>query len=140
MTADPMHAPTHDQWDTPRARALRAAREEHGVDSPEARSAFEARIAEVMATEARGPTALWMLSFADPTRPKGSQYLGGAVVAATGPVGAVTAAHLYGCNPGGEVATVGPLPIDAIGPEWHNRLLTRAEVEAIPAPPEGVGG
>lgn len=54
MTADPI--PTHDQWDTPRAQALRAAREEHGVDSPEARAAFEARIAEMTATEAAGRT------------------------------------------------------------------------------------
>ncbi len=122
-----------------RADDLRRMREAHGPDSPEAEAAFDVRMAEVLAEEAADPEpGLWMLSFCDTTRPAGTQYLGGAVVSAAGPAMAVAAASLFGANPGGEVQMAGPLPFGCIADEYHNRLLTREEVESIPAP-EGWG-
>ena len=81
---------------------------------------------------------LWMMSFCDPDRPAGTQYLGGAVIQAPTLAAAITRSHVLKVNPGGEVATAGPLPAAWIGPEWRDRLLTREEVEAIPRP-EGLG-
>ena len=39
-------------------------------------------------------------------------------------------------NPGGEVASMGPIPPGMIGAEWRDRLLTRDEAESIPEPGE----
>jgi len=47
--------------------------------------------------------SLWWLSFADPNRPQGRQFLGAAIVRALDFVGAVSSAHALECNPGGEV-------------------------------------
>jgi hypothetical protein len=44
----------------------------------------------------------WWLSFADATRPAGSQGLGACVVEADDYLAAVIVAHAEGCNPGGE--------------------------------------
>ncbi len=46
------------------------------------------------------------LSFCDPGRPKGQQFLGATVVDADGPEGAIARARVLGVNPGGEVAIV----------------------------------
>lgn len=135
------------ELDTPRAAHLRAMRDQYGVDSPEAKEAFDARLAEVFAEEAADPQVrLWMLSFVDPSKsaPPGEQvpgeggWLGTCVVTAFGMVDAVTRAHELEINPGGEVAGYGPLPLDSIAAEWHNRLLTKDEVLSIPEP-EGWG-
>jgi hypothetical protein len=95
---------------------------------------------EAVATE----RFLWWLSFTDPDiaatiprerrRPGGRSFLGVCIVEAATAVGATLAAHAARCNPGGQVATFGPLPLDAIAPEWRNRLLTQAEADAIPEP------
>lgn len=73
------------------------------------------------------------LSFCDELRPKGSQFLGGAIVPGDDLISAVKMAHVLGCNPGGEV--VGhPIPedIDArIPDEYRARLLTRAEIDTL---------
>lgn len=45
----------------------------------------------------------WWLSFADPSRPRGMQFLGVAAVRATNLAAAVDAAWRAGCNPGGQV-------------------------------------
>lgn len=83
-----------------------------------------------------GESTLWWLSFADPDRPKGTQWLGACIV---GPVdtmrAAVILAHLHRCNPGGEVQGV-PYPIEAIRrvPEdYCNILLTRDDVDRLNA-------
>ena len=47
-------------------------------------------------------TYFW-LSFADPDKPRGKQFLGGCVIEAESFPGAITEAHRLGCNPGGEV-------------------------------------
>lgn len=137
-----------DLHDTPAAAHLRDMRETFGVDSPEANAAFDARMAEVALEELTSPeVGLWMLSFCDPAlappieeqRPGGQSWLGTCVVEAIGPMDAVTTAHALGINPGGEVSMYGPFVLDAIGPEWRDRLLTYDEVLSIPEP-EGWGG
>ncbi len=44
----------------------------------------------------------WM-SFADPDKPSGSQFLGVALVDANSLPEAMTISHMSGCNPGGEI-------------------------------------
>lgn len=83
---------------------------------------------------------LWWLSFVDPARsapleeqvPGGGGFLGVAVVEAPTFIDAVDKAHRLGINPGGEVKGVGPYQSWEIGPDWRNRLLTSAEVDAMP--------
>lgn len=87
----------------------------------------EALAAERTATE----RFLWWLSFVDPELPQGSRFLGACIVEAATPVGAVLAAHAHGCNPGGEILTAGPFPLDAYAPAWRNRLLSRDETLAL---------
>ena len=67
---------------------------------------------------------LYYLSFADPTKPKGAQWLGGAYVEAESVTHAILhEAPRHGCNPGGEVASI-EIPFDApIKPEYRHRLL-----------------
>jgi hypothetical protein len=77
---------------------------------------------------------LWWLSFADPGRPSGTQFLGVAVVQAPTFSAAIVRSHRIGANPGGEVASMGPLPPGSIAAEWHDRLLSAAEVGAMPGP------
>lgn len=74
------------------------------------------------------PLKWWWLSFADPARPKGTQFLGVMVIQAQGIGDACHKAHLVGYNPGGEV--VGrPFPDWAPEPpqQYRNRLLTKIE-------------
>lgn len=74
--------------------------------------------------------AWWWLSFCDTTRPEGSQFLGGCLVAAPTFEVAVARSHLLRINPGGEVAGLGPIPVDQI-PDHQPRhqLLSREEIE-----------
>lgn len=72
-------------------------------------------------------TWFWM-SFADPKRPKGQQFLGVAIVEADEFLHAVSISHRLGINPGGEIAGyVLPQPPPA---GMQHRLLTKAEAEA----------
>lgn len=71
---------------------------------------------------------IWWLSFADPDRPKGEQFLGVAIVRASGMGPAVTTAHVLKINPGGEVQGV-EIPKTLAPPdEWIGRLLSREEI------------
>jgi hypothetical protein len=86
-------------------------------------------MAEVAATG--GAKRWWWLSFADGNLPKGTQFLGAAVVEACGMAGAAFEAHRLGINPGGEVLGI-EIPDKGVPPESHrNRLLSREEVEAM---------
>ena len=84
-----------------------------------------------------GDDPLWWLSFCDPDAPEGSQFLGVVITQAPDLECAVTRSHVLGVNPGGEIQIAGPLPEGSIGPEWRDRLLTRAEAESVPEPMEG---
>ena len=81
-----------------------------------------------------GGAPLWWMSFCDPAAPAGSQFLGVAIVQAPDLESAVTRSHVLGVNPGGEIQIAGPIPEGWIGPEWRDRLLAKAEAEAIPEP------
>lgn len=77
---------------------------------------------------------LWWLSFCDTDRPPGTQFLGVAVVQAPTFAAAITRSHRIGVNPGGQVQAVGPLRASDVPPEWRDRLLSAADVEAMPEP------
>jgi hypothetical protein len=71
---------------------------------------------------------MW-LSFCDPEKPKGEQFLGACVVMGHNVGVASMIAHVLGCNPGGEVAGC-PIPdehIPLIRPKWLARVLTKQE-------------
>jgi len=76
-------------------------------------------------------TGLYWLSFADPRRPEGKQFLGVAIVRATQAIEAVKVSHALGINPGGEVRLhpvvyePGTLPVPE---EYIERLLDRGEI------------
>lgn len=78
----------------------------------------------------------WWLSFADPERPAGAQFLGVAIVDAEDFIGAVLSARFGGYNPGGEVAgyqyIADGLDIDPPA-EYLGRLLTKDEANAVDA-------
>lgn len=90
------------------------------------------------------PDTAFYLSFTDPEiaatipeedqRPGGPSWMGGCFVVASDMGSAIGQAHFHGCNPGGQVAGWGPLPAEAIKPEYLNRLLkTEAELELAQA-------
>lgn len=73
----------------------------------------------------------WWLSFCDSDRPKGQQFLGVAIVCAHAFTEAITAAHVLGINPGGEVQGHAIPPDKLVPSQWVERLLTRAECEEL---------
>ena len=73
------------------------------------------------------------VSFADGDLPKGSQFLGVAIVRAHNVGHAAAVCHERGCNPGGEVMAV-PVPekFGAPPPEWDHKLIAdKAEIERL---------
>lgn len=77
----------------------------------------------------------YYLSFCDPAKPTGTQFLGATVVEAGDPSDMLTKTHLNGTNPGGEVEfleldfeTVDDLPETARS--YLNRFVPREEVMA----------
>lgn len=86
-------------------------------------------------------TDLWWLSFADPTRPTGSQFLGAALVEGQSLLDAAQTAWILGCNPGGEVGGV-ELPDDlaVVVPVAALHILfneKESRIIALPVTPEG---
>jgi hypothetical protein len=79
---------------------------------------------------------LFYLSFADPEKPKGQQFLGATIVEAGTEVLAVAEAWLRGINPGGEVAIVdlhlSPDDLPSECASYLNRLVPREEIFAQP--------
>jgi hypothetical protein len=94
--------------------------------------------------EAAADDPLWWLSFVDvekaqrtPRRkrkPGGPAFLGVVITQAPNLAAAITRSHTLGVNPGGEIGIKGPIPVRYIAAEWRDRLLTKAEVDAIPEP------
>lgn len=72
----------------------------------------------------------YWLSFCDPAKPAGSQFLGVAIVEATSVRDAIKTAWAHGCNPGGEVQTVALPPIDRL-PEERARLLAETPFNTL---------
>lgn len=76
---------------------------------------------------------LWWLSFCDPKRPSGTQFLGACIVGGDNIAAAARNAHVFGCNPGGEVMGMevpGHLA-HFVDDAWKKRLLTKAECDAF---------
>lgn len=73
--------------------------------------------------------AMFWLSFADPKRPKGTQFLGAAIVEASTFDLAIREAWHRGVNPGGEVQgiAIDKADADRVPREWVNRLLNRQQ-------------
>ena len=88
---------------------------------------------ELIAQEASEPEQWWWLSFADPKLPKGTQFLGVALIRASGFVTATFYANMLNLNPGGEIQGMGIPPEIVVPEEYQERLLTRAEVETLDA-------
>lgn len=75
---------------------------------------------------------LHWLSFADPKRPSGEQFLGVAIIEAPDFLTAVLLSHSLGANPGGEVMGAAypdgfPLPPD----RYRGRLLSLDELQEL---------
>ena len=81
----------------------------------------------LLAEEQNNPPALWWLSFCDPDKAKGQQFLGVVIVEAPGFMRAHQKACELGINPGGEIQA---MPVDGVASEYHDRLLSRVELEA----------
>lgn len=90
------------------------------------REEFDWRMAQVLAQE-REP-GWWYLSFVDPDLPEGQRWLGGCFVEASGVLSAAMVASARGCNPGGEVAGLGPMDIPP-REGYAYRLLNKEELE-----------
>jgi hypothetical protein len=85
------------------------------------------RFNQMREREALGPDSCWWLSFADPDKPKGQQFLGVVIVRAPGFVSAIELANSLGLNPWGAVRGEEIDPTD-IAPEHFNRLLSQKEL------------
>jgi hypothetical protein len=80
--------------------------------------------------------ALWWLSFCDPAKPPGEQFLGVCLVEADNYPSAIRRAWREGCNPGGEINGF-DLPLDKLtnakrvilAKAPHHTLLTKAQLE-----------
>lgn len=70
------------------------------------------------------------LSFCDPDLPKGTQFLGIAIIEAPCFELAVPISHLEGCNPGGEIAgyEIGDKPVPE---KYLHRLLNKKELRKL---------
>jgi hypothetical protein len=91
---------------------------------------YEKRAVELLSAEAGETLAWWWLSFCDPEEPEGAQFLGACLVRATGFFSATLVAHRLGCNQGGQVRGMGPIPLDSqIEDGWTERLLTKDECD-----------
>lgn len=78
----------------------------------------------------REDRSLVWLSFCDPTKPEGEQFLGAAIVRAENLGDALTKSWKKGCNPGGEVAGVmiECTPEDLVEGDFE-RLIQHDEME-----------
>lgn len=75
-------------------------------------------------------TRLWWMSFCDPQKPKGKQFLGAAIVPGDDEFDMMTNSHRIGCNPGGEVKFVEIRHDLHIKQEDIGRLMNREQVES----------
>lgn len=91
------------------------------------------RRAQLLAEEAAtGVEDIWWLSFCDPGKPKGSQFLGIVVTRALGFVSALEKARELGVNPGGECRGY-VTDMKGLTEAHFDRLLSKAELDAIDA-------
>jgi hypothetical protein len=93
------------------------------------------------ATAAEATPHLHWLSFADPTAPRGSQFLGAVILRAHDFDDAIKQAWRDGINPGGEVVgtQIPPEYDDMVPASSQRRLLNREESVALMALLDGDG-
>ena len=85
---------------------------------------------ELLESEKDNPIKTWWLSFCDPDKPKGTQFLGVIIVDAKGLFHAHHQINMLGINPGGEIQCFDISKIDPpIKDRYKNRLLTKEECE-----------
>jgi hypothetical protein len=77
--------------------------------------------------------SFWWLSFCDPIRPRGRQFLGGCIVEAGDMAEAIAEAWRHGCNPGGEaVGHEVPPEFEHNIPRFGvNKLLSKEQVQLL---------
>lgn len=80
----------------------------------------------------QGATTYFWLSFCDPHKPEGSQFLGVILIKGYGFMDAVSRCNMLGINPGGEVQGY-ELPLTRVPKDEGNanRLLNKMEAEAV---------
>ena len=66
----------------------------------------------------------WHMSFVDPTRPPGHQWLGGLNTEAPTIQDAITWTHVAGLNPGGEISFMGLTSEIGLDAHYVDRLIT----------------
>jgi hypothetical protein len=75
-----------------------------------------------------GPTFFWWLSFSDPRRPEGQQFIGVLIMEGMTLPEVIMESHARGLNPGGECQFV-KIPPEYVPPaQFHNRLLSYTEL------------
>lgn len=81
----------------------------------------------LLAEEKDNPPVLWWMSFCDPGKPTGQQFLGVVIVEAPGFVHAHQKSCALGINPGGEIQG---MLVDGVAEEYRDRLLSLADLKA----------
>lgn len=93
---------------------------------------FRERIAILMKEELSEPETFWWLSFCDPDKPKGTQFLGCIVIRAHGFTDALMKCNVLGINPGGEVKGTAIPDTEEVKarlvPEVLNKLLSMRDM------------
>jgi hypothetical protein len=111
---------------TPTAAEVGEAIRAWGRDDPRTQMITRLRVAALVAAEATNDTEWWWLSFAND-----EEFLGLVLIKAGGLMSAVSATHMLGINPGGQVAGW-PLPGIPDPPERYvYRLLDRTIAEFL---------
>lgn len=105
------------------------------MDAPLSKAEVQARMVVARASfDPADESAAHWLSFCDPDKPAGSQFLGVAIVRAGALfIHAPMKARFLGVNPGGEVQgyMLDEIGAAAIPAAYWNRLLTRDEISTL---------
>jgi hypothetical protein len=83
---------------------------------------------EALTKEIGSPEMVYWLSFCDPKKPKGTQFIGVIITKAIGAAHAIEKSHQLGINPGGEVLSYPPGDQN-INSNLFDRLLTVSELK-----------
>ena len=91
----------------------------------------EKRIKDALKAEEENDEHFWWLSFADGTKPKGTQNLGVVITKAKGMAHAIAKSHELGLNPGGgiQACTFSHKLIE--GKDCCDKLLTRDDLRRL---------
>lgn len=118
------------KWDDLRARQAAATTDaERAALAREEAELREEGWQELMDEDLAKPESWWWLSFCDPAKPTGEQFLGVCIVKGGGAWEAIQNAWAMKINPGGEVQSL-QIPEEHLpDPKYHNRLMSKAELE-----------